>query len=106
MAAAARTPQVIGLRLARNSGHQIALTAGLRNARGECAFILDADLQDPPELLPEMLALMAAGNDVVHGQRRARAGETWFKRASARWFYRILSHLSDVEIRGTPATSG
>jgi dolichol-phosphate mannosyltransferase len=98
MAAAARTPQVIGLRLARNSGHQIALSAGLRHARGEYAFILDADLQDPPELLPEMLALMALGNDVVYGQRRARAGETWFKRASARCFYRILSRLSDVEI--------
>ena len=96
--AAARVPQVVGLRLARNCGHQVALSAGLKNARGEYALILDADLQDPPELLPEMLALMAAGNDVVYGQRRSRAGETWFKRTSARWFYRILSHLSEVEI--------
>lgn len=98
MAAAERNPRVAGVRLARNSGHQLALTAGLAHARGEQIFILDADLQDPPELLPEMLALMASGNDVVYGQRRLRAGETWFKRTSARWFYRVLSHLSDVAI--------
>src|SRR4249920_1706394 len=73
-------PHVVGVNLARNYGHQIALTAGLRHCGGEYILILDADLQDPPELLDDMLRLMDdQGADVVYGQRRARAGETWFK---------------------------
>lgn len=89
---------LIGVKLARNCGHQLALSAGLHQARGDKIFILDADLQDPPELLPNMLQLVNDGNDVVYGQRRARAGETWFKRKSAAWFYRVLSQLSDIDI--------
>lgn len=91
-------PNVIGIKLSRNYGHQKALSAGLQQAQGEYIFILDADLQDPPELLPSMLHMIQNGNDVVYGKRRARAGETWFKRKSASLFYRILSKLSDVEI--------
>lgn len=89
---------IVGVKLARNSGHQYALSAGLVQARGDAIFVLDADLQDPPELLPEMLAIMREGNDVVYGQRRERAGETWFKKKTAGLFYRILSRLSDTDI--------
>jgi dolichol-phosphate mannosyltransferase len=87
-----------GLLLARNFGHQIALSAGLRYAIGARILILDADLQDPPELLPQMMALMDAGNDVVYGKRISRKGETAFKKASASLFYRLLNRLSEVEI--------
>jgi dolichol-phosphate mannosyltransferase len=90
---------VRGIRLSRNHGHQLALTAGLAGARGERLLVLDADLQDPPELLPEMLRLMRdTGADVVYGQRRQRAGETWFKRASAAVFYRLLARATEVPI--------
>lgn len=89
---------VSGVKLARNCGHQLALSAGLQQAAGELIFILDADLQDPPELLPDMLALIDEGNDVVYGQRRKRAGETWFKRKTASLFYRFLSRMTDVDI--------
>lgn len=92
------SPNVVGIKLARNSGHQLALSAGLQQAAGEYIFILDADLQDPPELLPDMLALVHQGSDVVFGQRRQRAGETWFKRKTASLFYKTLSRLSDIEI--------
>jgi dolichol-phosphate mannosyltransferase len=89
---------VVGINLSRNYGHQIALTAGLEVCRGELIFILDADLQDPPELLPAMVEKMEQGHDVVYGQRVRRAGETWFKKATAYLFYRGLSRLADVDI--------
>ena len=89
---------IFGIKLSRNLGHQRGLSAGLEYARGEYIFVLDADLQDPPELLPDMMAMIKAGNDVVYGQRRQRAGETWFKRQSASWFYRVLSRFADVDI--------
>lgn len=91
-------PRFAGLILSRNFGHQIALSAGLTYAEGARVLILDADLQDPPELLPQMMALMDAGNDVVFGKRIGRKGETAFKKASASLFYRILNRLSEVEI--------
>ena len=97
-AAAARDPRIVGVRLMRNHGHQLALTAGLTICRGERVLIIDADLQDPPELLPEMMALMEQGADVVYGQRRIREGESLFKRATAAAFYRIIGRLTDVEI--------
>ena len=90
--------QVVGLRLSANRGHQIALTAGLEAARGERVFMLDADLQDPPELLDEMMGLMDRGYDIVYGRRRERQGEAIFKRASAWGFYRLLNLMSDVPI--------
>lgn len=86
------------LDLAKNYGQQMALTAGLEHSTGTYVLLLDADLQDPPELLPDMLKRAKAGVDVVYGQRRRRAGETWVKLATSRLFYRALSYLSDVPI--------
>ena len=96
--AAARDPRVVAVRLMRNHGHQLALTAGLSVCRGERVLIIDADLQDPPELLSDMMALMDQGADVVYGQRRVREGESLFKRATAAAFYRVIGRLTDVEI--------
>ena len=95
---AASDYSVVGVNLARNHGHQLALTAGLAIARGRRVFVLDADLQDPPELLADMMRLMDDGNDVVFGKRTSREGETIFKRATANIFYRVLSRMVDVEI--------
>jgi glycosyltransferase involved in cell wall biosynthesis len=90
--------RLVGVNLSRNHGHQLALTAALSYCRGERILILDADLQDPPELLPEMLRLMDDGADIVYGQRRSRSGESLLKRATAALFYRVLERLSDVPI--------
>ena len=95
---AADDPCVRVVLLSRNFGHQAAVTAGLDHAIGDCAVIIDADLQDPPELIPDMVELWRAGNDVVYGQRTDRAGESAFKIATARAFYRGLNALSDVDI--------
>lgn len=90
---------VLAINLSRNHGHQLALTAGLDLCRGETILIIDADLQDPPELLAPMLAAMKSeGADVVYGVRRSRDGETAFKRASAHGFYRMLSRATEVDI--------
>ncbi|MGH6658971.1 MAG: glycosyltransferase family 2 protein [Sphingomicrobium sp.] len=92
-------PHVVAINLSRNHGHQLALTAGLDMCRGERILIIDADLQDPPELLAPMLELMKAeGADVVYGVRRSREGETAFKRATAHGFYRLLSRATEVDI--------
>jgi len=91
-------PHVVGVTLSRNHGHQLALSAGLSVCSGERVLIIDADLQDPPELLPGMMALMEGGADVVYGQRISRAGETWCKRSTASVFYRLLLRLTDVPI--------
>ncbi|HEY5943933.1 MAG TPA: glycosyltransferase family 2 protein [Kofleriaceae bacterium] len=96
--AAARDARVVAVRLMRNHGHQLALSAGLSICRGERVLIIDADLQDPPELLPEMMTVMDQGADVVYGKRRQREGETVFKRASAAAFYRLIGRMTDVEI--------
>ena len=96
--AAAGDPRIVAVRLMRNHGHQLALTAGLSVCRGERILIIDADLQDPPELLREMMALMDQGADMVYGQRRQRDGETLFKRATAAAFYRLIGRMTDVEI--------
>ena len=89
---------VRGFKLSRNFGHQSALTAGLLQAKGDYIFIIDSDLQDPPELLQTMLVRMREGFDVVYGQRKHRAGETFFKKTSAHLFYRFLSLLADIDI--------
>lgn len=96
-------PRVVAVNLSRNHGHQIALSAGLSLARGDRVLVLDADLQDPPELLPKMMQLMDEGADVVYGQRVVRHGETIFKQATASLFYRLLDRLTDVPI---PRDSG
>lgn len=93
-----RHPQVVGVNLARNYGHQLAVTAGLSLAKGERVLIIDADLQDPPELLAELNARMDEGYDVVFGQRRTRAKESAFKLFTADLFYRVLGGLSEVPI--------
>ena len=83
---------------ARNFGHQCAVTAGLRYVTGDAIVIIDADLQDPPELIPEMLKLWEDGNDVIYGKRKSREGESRFKLLTASMFYKTLNELSDVEI--------
>ena len=90
---------VLAVNLSRNHGHQLALTAGLDLCRGDKILIIDADLQDPPELLPAMLETMRDQEaDVVYGVRRSRAGETPFKRATAHGFYRLLSRATEIDI--------
>ena len=91
-------PNLVVINLSRNHGHQLALSAGLGEAKGDYIFVLDADLQDPPELLTPMLEKAKSGVDVVYGQRVSRAGETWFKLFMAKAFYRMLSYLSDIRI--------
>ncbi len=86
------------LSLSRNFGHQAAVTAGIQYVTGDAVIIMDADLQDPPELLPEMIALWEEGNEVIYGQRRSRKGESAFKLLTAKMFYHTLNALSDVEI--------
>lgn len=92
-------PCLVAINLSRNHGHQLALTAGLDLCRGEIILIIDADLQDPPELLPAMIEAMRESDaDVVYGVRKSRAGETAFKRATAHGFYRLLSRATEVDI--------
>lgn len=95
---AADDPRVVGVKLSRNFGHQIALTAGLSFAAGERTLMIDADLQDPPELLGAMMVEMDKGADVVYGKRTERHGETAFKKITASLFYRVLSRLTDIDI--------
>jgi glycosyltransferase involved in cell wall biosynthesis len=97
-AKARATAGVVGVNLARNHGHQLAVTAGLGLARGERVLIIDADLQDPPELLGEMMRRMDEGFDVVYGRRRTRPKESRFKLATAGLFYRTLSAIAEVDI--------
>jgi dolichol-phosphate mannosyltransferase len=92
-------PRLVAINLSRNHGHQLALTAGLDLCSGEQILIIDADLQDPPELLTDMRATMAAqGADVVYAVRRKREGETIFKKATAAAFYRVLDRVTDTPI--------
>jgi len=84
--------------LSRNFGHQIAITAGLDASTGDAVAILDADLQDPPALLPAMIAGYCEGYDVVYGQRTEREQETWFKRLSASLFYRLMRRFVDPRL--------
>lgn len=86
------------LRLSRNFGHQVAITAGIDAARGDAVIVMDADLQDPPEVVRDMIARWQEGYGVVYGRRRSREGETAFKKASASVFYRLLARLSEVDI--------
>jgi dolichol-phosphate mannosyltransferase len=96
---AERDVHVVAVNLSRNHGHQLALTAGLDLCHGDKILIIDADLQDPPELLPDMLETMRAEQaDVVYGVRKSRRGDTAFKRATAHGFYRLLSRATDVDI--------
>ncbi len=91
-------PSVALLCLSRNFGKEIALTAGLQAATGDAVIVIDADLQDPPELIPAMLEQWQLGADMVLMRRRERAGESWFKRYSAHLFYRLLNRLGEIDI--------
>ncbi|MGN1270795.1 MAG: glycosyltransferase family 2 protein [Clostridia bacterium] len=82
----------------RNFGHQAAVTAGLKFVTGDCILIIDSDMQDPPELLLDMLKLWEEGNEVIYAKRKTRKGESKFKLMTAKMFYRILNGLSDVDI--------
>jgi dolichol-phosphate mannosyltransferase len=104
-----QTPQILAelqradervrvLRLSRNFGHQIAVTAGLENAAGDAVVIIDADLQDPPEVMKEMVRRWREGYHVAYGQRIERVGETGFKRWSAKAFYRLINRLSETKM--------
>jgi dolichol-phosphate mannosyltransferase len=84
--------------LSRNFGHQTAITAGLDHAAGDVVVMIDSDLQDPPELIPTMIEHWRAGSDVVYATRTDRTGESHFKLATARWFYRLMSKVSDVPL--------
>lgn len=95
---ASRDPRVQVIAFSRNFGHQVAVTAGLDHTEGDAVLVIDADLQDPPEVIPEMLEKWEAGFEVVYGVRTEREGESLFKRITAHAFYRILGHLSDTPI--------
>lgn len=95
---AGKDPRVVGVRFSRNFGHEAGSTAGLDMADGDAIVLMDADLQDPPELIPKMVEAWRAGNDIVYARRKAREGETAYKKVTSWLFYRILQFLSDVQI--------
>ena len=95
---AAADPRVRVIHLSRNFGHQAALTAGLEHAAGDIVAMIDADLQDPPELILEMIERWREGSDVVYAVRKAREGETAFKLATASWFYKLFDKLAQVDL--------
>ena len=89
---------VRAVNLSRNFGHQIAITAGIDFSNGLTVVVMDSDLQDPPELIPALYAKYREGFDVAYAQRRVRKGETWFKRATAKWFYRLIRRITSIDI--------
>jgi len=91
-------PSVILLDFSRNFGHQIAITAGMDYSRGKAVVVIDADLQDPPELILEMIEKWKQGYDVVYAKRTERKGETLFKKQAAKMFYRLLQSMTDIDI--------
>jgi dolichol-phosphate mannosyltransferase len=95
---AAKDGHVIPLISTRNFGHQLAVTAGMDYARGDAIIIIDSDMQDPPHVIPELIAKWKEGYEVVYAVRREREGETWFKRTSASAFYRLIDRITDVRI--------
>ena len=93
-----RDERVKVVRLSRNFGHQLALSAGVDVAAGEAVITMDGDLQHPPEVIPELVAAWQAGNDIVYGVMEERHGETWFKALTAGAFYRVLGRMSDIDV--------
>lgn len=96
-------PNVLVVKFSRNFGHQVAITAGLDHAQGDAVVFIDADLQDPPELISQLVAQWRDGNDVVYGQRAVRQGDSAFKRATAAAFYRLMRRITNIDI---PADTG
>lgn len=86
------------LSFSRNFGHQAAVSAGIEHSKGDCVVLIDGDLQDPPELISDMISKWNEGFDVVYGKRSKRNGETWFKKISAKMFYRTINQVSDIDI--------
>jgi polyisoprenyl-phosphate glycosyltransferase len=99
-AACREDPRFRAIRFSRNFGHQMAITAGLDFAAGEAVVVMDADLQDPPEVVIDLVAKWREGCDVVHAVREDREGESAFKRATASGFYRLLAKIGDVHVPG------
>jgi glycosyltransferase involved in cell wall biosynthesis len=97
-ALSAKDPRVKMLNFARNFGHQIAVTAGMNHTSGDAVVVIDADLQDPPELILEMIERWKAGYQVVYAVREERKGESWFKLLTAKLFYRLIYRITDVDI--------
>jgi dolichol-phosphate mannosyltransferase len=93
-----RDRRVRTIRFARNFGHQAAITAGIDHARGDAIVIMDSDLQDPPEVVPDLIARWREGYDVVYGIRERRRGDPWLKRVTATAFYRVLRVLADTDV--------
>lgn len=93
-----KDPRVKGVSFSRNFGFQIAVTAGLNHARGDAVILTDADLQDPPEVYPDMIAKWREGYEVVYGVRASREGETWFKLVTAKVFYRLIRRITNIDI--------
>ena len=91
-------PDVSYISLSRNFGKENAMLAGLDYAEGDAVILMDADLQDPPELIPQMIDEWENGYEDVYARRRSRAGETWFKKVSAYWYYRVLQRFADIDI--------
>lgn len=98
-----RDPRVRVVDFSRNFGHQIAISAGLDHARGQCVIIIDSDLQDPPTVIPELIERWREGAEVVYAQRRRRSGETRFKLVTASLFYRVIGTITSVDI---PSNTG
>lgn len=98
MALANADSRVCGVNLSRNFGHQIAITAGMDLSRGRTVVVMDSDLQDPPELIPELYAKYEEGFDVAYAQRRTRDGETRFKKLTAKLFYRLIRRMTSIDI--------
>src|SRR5438270_4024488 len=96
---ASNDPRLRVVTLSRPFGHQTALTAGLDHATGDAVVMIDADLQDPPEMIPELLEQWRSGSDIVYAVRSARAGESTFKVVTAKWFYRVLSKVASIELQ-------
>lgn len=94
----AQDPRAAIIDLSRNFGKEIAMTAGFDHANGDAVVVIDTDLQDPPELISDMIQLWRNGHDVVYAQRTAREGESWFKKATASVFYRLIQRMSRVRI--------
>lgn len=97
-AAMAKNSAIRLVRFSRNFGHQLAITAGIRYTTGDAVVVMDADLQDPPSVIPAMLDQWQKGFSVVYGKRRHRSGETWFKKVTATTFYRLLAAMTKVDI--------
>jgi dolichol-phosphate mannosyltransferase len=98
LAMATADAHIRAVNLSRNFGHQVAITAGIEFSHGDVVIVMDSDLQDPPELIPQLYAKHLEGFDVVYAQRRSREGETWFKHATAKLFYRLIRRMANVDI--------